>query len=284
MAFSLNDFKKKKEYLVCVDSDGCAMDTMDIKHIRCFGPCMVKEWGLEKWESEILFRWNEINLYTMTRGINRFKALALALCEINEKYTAIEDIEALKAWVKGSDELSNNSLLRAIEENPQHISLKKALCWSRSVNDAINELSEEQKKPFELAKEALEFAHNKADIAIVSSANRDAVLKEWSKFNLIEHTDIVLAQDSGSKASCIGELIKKGYAPENVLMCGDAPGDMQAADKNGVLFYPILVHREKESWQEFISEGFGRLISNSFKGEYQQKKKTEFSKNLGEDK
>ena len=23
---------KKKEYLVCVDSDGCAMDTMDVKH------------------------------------------------------------------------------------------------------------------------------------------------------------------------------------------------------------------------------------------------------------
>ncbi len=284
MALSLNDFKKKREYLICVDSDGCAMDTMDTKHIRCFGPCMVKEWGLEKWESEILLRWNEINLYTMTRGINRFKALAMALCEINEKYTAIEDIEALKAWVKDSDELSNSSLLCATKANPQHISLKKALCWSRSVNDAINELPEEQKKPFEFSKEALKFAHKRADVAIVSSANRDAVLEEWSNFELIEHTDIVLAQDSGSKAFCIGELIKKGYTPENILMCGDAPGDMQAAEKNRVLFYPILVGREKESWQEFISEGFERLISNSFKGEYQQKKKAEFLKNLGEDK
>ena len=55
----LSDFKKKKAYLVCVDSDGCAMDTMDIKHFRCFGPCMVAEWGLEEWEHPILDRWND---------------------------------------------------------------------------------------------------------------------------------------------------------------------------------------------------------------------------------
>ena len=55
---------KETDFLVCVDSDGCAMDTMDIKHIRCFGPCMVKEWKLEAWEGQILDRWNEINLYS----------------------------------------------------------------------------------------------------------------------------------------------------------------------------------------------------------------------------
>ena len=32
----LDEFVKKKRYLICVDSDGCAMDTMDVKHIRCF--------------------------------------------------------------------------------------------------------------------------------------------------------------------------------------------------------------------------------------------------------
>ena len=66
---TLNEYTKKKEFLVCVDSDGCAMDTMDIKHFRCFGPCMVAEWGLEEWKTPILDRWNEVNLYTMTRGI-----------------------------------------------------------------------------------------------------------------------------------------------------------------------------------------------------------------------
>lgn len=66
MSTNLENFVKTKEYLICVDSDGCAMDTMDIKHIRCFGPCMVEEWGLSEWEAPILERWNVINLYSMT--------------------------------------------------------------------------------------------------------------------------------------------------------------------------------------------------------------------------
>ena len=73
MAKDLTQYQKKHDYLICVDSDGCAMDTMDVKHFRCFGPCMVEEWSLQAWADAILARWNDINLYTMTRGINRFK-------------------------------------------------------------------------------------------------------------------------------------------------------------------------------------------------------------------
>ena len=35
---TLDQYTKQKDFLICVDSDGCAMDTMDIKHFRCFGP------------------------------------------------------------------------------------------------------------------------------------------------------------------------------------------------------------------------------------------------------
>ena len=76
-----DSFTRKHDFLVCVDSDGCVMDTMNCKHFNCFGPCMVKEWGLDEWQDEILARWNEINLFSMTRGINRFKGLAAALCQ-----------------------------------------------------------------------------------------------------------------------------------------------------------------------------------------------------------
>jgi hypothetical protein len=80
---ALDDFKKQKAFAVCVDSDGCAMDTMNIKHFRCFGPCMVDEWALDAWREPILERWNVINLFSGTRGINRFKGLAMILEEIN---------------------------------------------------------------------------------------------------------------------------------------------------------------------------------------------------------
>ena len=277
----LSEFQKKKDWLICVDSDGCAMDTMDIKHVRCFGPYMVRQWGLEQWQEAILARWNEVNLYTMTRGINRFKGLAMALGEVDRKYCPIDGIAALQDWADNSDELSNDALIRQIAEQPDCLIFQKALAWSKDVNTSIKELPESQIKPFEHAKAALEFAHARADVAIVSSANLGAVLEEWEKHGLLKYTDIVLAQNAGSKAFCIGELLKKGYAPDHVLMCGDAPGDFKAAKENGVYYYPILVRGEKESWAEFISEGFERLLSGSYGGQYQEKKYSEFLKNLG---
>lgn len=282
MVKELKDYQKQKEWLVCVDSDGCAMDTMDIKHIRCFGPCMVTEWGLDPWREAILERWNEVNLYTITRGINRFKGLALALAEVHEKYRPIKDVADLVDWAEHADELSNDSLKREIENKPQSVALKKALAWSVAVNKAITALPDEQKLPFAKAKDALAYAHQRADVAIVSSANLGAVLEEWEKHGLLEHVDIVLAQNCGSKAFCIGELLKKGYDKTKTLMCGDALGDMQAAEKNGVYYYPILVRKEKESWEEFISTACDRLICGGYGGEYQTQKKTEFLKNLGE--
>lgn len=281
MAETLSTYQKRKDYLVCVDSDGCAMDTMDIKHFRCFGPCMVQEWGLEAYRDAILSRWNDINLYTMTRGINRFKGLAIALGEIHEKYAPIEDLDTLVEWAENSPELSNDALARAIAANPASVSLKKALAWSKAVNTSITALPDEVKLPFEGAREALAFAHERADVAIVSSANLGAVLEEWEKYGLLEHTDIVLAQDAGSKAYCIRELLKKGYAPDHVLMCGDAPGDHQAAVQNGVFYYPILVRSEKQSWQEFVDTGFERLLQGAYAGAYQQLKVSQFLKNLG---
>ncbi len=276
----LTTFKKQKDLLICIDSDGCAMDTMDVKHIRCFGPCMVAEWGLEAWNNEILTRWNEINLYTMTRGINRFKGLALALTEINEKYCKIQDLDRLNRWVKESDELSNDALKRALETT-NSIALEKALHWSVSVNAAITKLPDDLKLPFEKVKEALTFAHTHADVAIVSSANPDAVLEEWEQHGLLPHTDIVLVQNAGSKAYCIQELLKKGYDSCRVLMCGDAPGDLQAAEKNGVFFFPILVRKEKESWEEFINAALKHLNDGTYGGEYQKEKILQFRKNLG---
>ena len=50
----LDEYQKTKEFLVCIDSDGCAIDTMDIKHIKCFGPCMVKEWHFRRKNDERL--------------------------------------------------------------------------------------------------------------------------------------------------------------------------------------------------------------------------------------
>ena len=276
-------FERKHDYLICVDSDGCVMDTMNCKHFHCFGPCMVTEWGLEEWKDEILERWNVINLFSMTRGINRFKGLAMALGEINEKYVPITGITALQHWADTAPALSNDAVAKASAEahDPDaKLVLQKALAWSKAVNAAIVALDEALKIPYDGAKEGLAAAHKFADVAMVSSANRDAVEEEWGKFGLLEHTDIVLAQDVGSKAACIKEMMKFGYDPKKVVMIGDAPGDCDAAEKNGVYYDPILVNHEKESWEEAIVTAFAKLQSGEYP-DYGIQKKQAFLHNLG---
>lgn len=280
MANDLQSFQKKRDFLVCIDSDGCAIDSMNIKHIHCFGPRMVDEWNLHDWADEILARWNAINLYSLTRGINRFKGLVKALKEIDERYVRIEDLDSLEGWVETTNELSNNALSKAIECNPDSISLKKALSWSNRVNASIKQLPEAEVLPFPKVKDALMFAHQKADIAIVSSANLGAIMDEWERHELLPHVDLVLAQNAGTKAFCIQELVKKGYGKKKVVMCGDAPGDMDAAKVNGVLYYPILVGLEEASWNEFIDVGFDKLLSGTYAGAYQDQKNEAFIKNL----
>lgn len=283
MSTIFDSFERKHDFLICVDSDGCAMDTMDIKHFRCFGPCMIEVWGLHAHEQELLARWNEVNLYTMTRGINRFKGLAIALKEAEETYddVQIDDLETFLRWTETTKELSN----RAIEEvlaQKESKSLRMALEWSERVNVAIKNLPEEENLPFEGAKAGLAAAHAAADVAIVSSANAGAVREEWTRHNLIEHTDIMLAQDAGTKAYCIGQLLQKGYEKARVLMIGDAPGDQKAAEDNGVLYYPILVKKEKSSWERFLSEGLEKFLSGTYSGKYQEERINEFQKNLSE--
>lgn len=260
---TLQEFSKQKAFLVCVDSDGCAMDTMDVKHFRCFGPCMVEEWQLGEWREEILARWNEINLYTMTRGINRFKGLAQALTEINERYTPIPGVEELADWAASAPELSNGALAEAIK-TAKGPALAKALSWSQAVNRSINALPESEKKPFPGVAGALAAAHDVADVAVVSSANREAVEEEWARCGLLPSVDVLCCQDSGSKAACIEQLKTKGYAPDHILMVGDAPGDRAAAEKNGVYFYPILVRHEAESWADFVKQALPALTGEDY--------------------
>lgn len=268
-----------KPFLICVDSDGCAIDSMTVKHSQCFGPCLVKQWDLHQYERQILQMWNHTNLYSASRGINRFQGLALALRHIHQTYTPIDGITALETWVEQTDEFSEQALEL---ESCQHNSpcLKQALAWSRAVNRCVQNLPNEAVRPFRGVKEALREAAQVADIAIVSSANRAAITEEWSRFGLMPYVTYIMAQDSGKKTECIASLLDRGYPAHRTLMCGDALGDADAAKQNGVWFFPILAGRESESWLEFLNHALGLLISGQYKS-YETEQIQIFYKNLG---
>lgn len=282
MNTQLETFQKQKEYLVCVGSDGCVMDMMDVKHSKCFGPCMMEEWSLDQWKNEILQRWNEMNVYSMTRGINRFKALAAMLMEVDGKYTKIDHLDQLLVWTHETMALTDDSLFMEICKSGSPI-LKKALSWSEAVNYAIYHLLEEDKQMVSGAKEGLSAAKEKADIAVVSSDDQQYVAEEWRKCGLLTYTDVIAAPENGSKSQCIESLLRQGYERDQVLIVGDALGDANAAQENGVFFYPILAKKEKESWERFVDEALVNLTEGKYAGSYQKVLMEEFKSYLSRD-
>ena len=112
----IEDFQKTKDFLICVDSDGCAMDTMDVKHKEAFGPEAVKTWGLHSIQDRFLEVWNDINLYTKTRGINRFKGVVTTFEALEKEGIDMPDISSFKKWTETTNELSAPSLEREIEK------------------------------------------------------------------------------------------------------------------------------------------------------------------------
>ena len=271
-------YEKLKDFLVCIDSDGCAMDTMEIKHRKCFAPEMIKTWNLEENEEYILNLWYDLNLYTQTRGINRFKGLAETFKIIREKGIKIEDLNSLLNWVDTTNELSNRSLKSEIEKTNSK-ALKMALEWSLNVNEAIENLPKGD-EPFENVKESLETLSKKVDISVVSSANGEALNDEWNRNDLVKYLRALLGQEAGTKQHCIAELKKKGYDIDKILMVGDAPGDLQAAKNNDVKFYPILVSKEGFSWERLVGEAVPKLINGEFDEIYQNQLIDEFNSSL----
>ena len=77
MANALTDFTQKREFLVCMDSDGCVMDTVRIKHSTVMCPELIRVFALDDYAEFITAAWDEINLHTITRGISRFESVRL---------------------------------------------------------------------------------------------------------------------------------------------------------------------------------------------------------------
>src|SRR5260370_42178227 len=75
----------KYEFFVGIDSDGCAFDSMEIKHKECFCPQIIKYWDLQAVSKYAREAVEFINLYSKSRGTNRWPALISALDLVRER-------------------------------------------------------------------------------------------------------------------------------------------------------------------------------------------------------
>lgn len=267
MASALTDFVKKREFLVCMDSDGCVMDTVRIKHCTVFCPELIRVFSLDEYADMITSAWKEINITGITRGIPRFESVVQIFDRLKNRGVEVPGSEDIAAWVRTASELSTASLQQEMLRTGS-LALRKLQEWNNACNRRIQAL-EPTFEPFPGVETSLRQLHAVADVAVVSAANESAIESEWTRYGLSRHADVIFGQEVGSKANSIAVMLACGYESRKVMMVGDAMGDAQAAAANGVAFVPILPGKEAESWRRLQEEALPKLLHGTFNPTYQ---------------
>lgn len=280
----LVDLKKEKDFLVCIDSDGCAFDAMEIKHKECFTPNIIKEWDLQAISKYAREAAEFVNLYSQWRGTNRFPALIKVMDLLAEREEIIKrgfklpDIEPLRKWAETEPNLSNPFLEKAVKETNDPV-LERTLKWSKAVNASITDMVHGV-PPFPYVRESIEKVSKFADAIVVSATPGEALNREWAEHGIDKYVKVIAGQEMGTKKDHI-RIAKAGrYIDSHVIKVGDALGDFNAAKANNVLFYPINPGHEDESWQRFYEEAFDKFLNGEYAGAYEQKLIEDFKKLL----
>ena len=268
----------KHDFLVGIDSDGCVFDSMELKHKECFIPAFINHYelqGVSKYAREAA---EFVNLYSKSRGANRFPALVEQLDwlrrrpEVKARGIKIARPTGLIDWVARESKLGNPALEKAVAATGD-ADLKQALAWSIAVNKAIGEMVRGV-PPFPFVRQCLERFAERADMLVCSQTPNAALEAEWAEHDLSRFVLAICGQEVGSKKESLAAA--KQYPPNHTLMIGDAPGDHKAAVANNCLFFPINPGAEEASWRHLFEEGIQRFFEGSFAGAYQERLLAEF--------
>lgn len=269
---ALYHFQTTRDFFVGIDSDGCAFDTMEVKHKECFIPSFVDHFGLAAISRLARETAEFVNLYSVDRGINRFPGYLKVLSllterpEVTAKGFKVPEIQGLREWVSRETKLANPALKAEVDRTADS-DLILALAWSEDVNRIINRTVRDV-PPFPLVRESLTSLQGKADVMVVSATPSEALSREWTANGLAEMVALIAGQEMGTKKDVLANCATGSYPAENILMVGDAPGDLQAARANGVLFYPIDPGFEVESWRRFYEEALPKFFDGNYQGKY----------------
>jgi len=282
----LRSLKPSKNFLIGIDSDGCVFDSMEIKHKECFCPAFINIFGLQPVAKYARETWDFVNLYSKNRGCNRFPAVICALDllsarkEVKNRHATLPEMSGLREWIKRETRLSNLVLENEVETtgNPD---LALALEWSFEVNAAVKKIVRNI-PPFPFVVESLQRMQSAADILVVSQTPTEALEREWEEHGIHSFPRLIAGQELGTKTEHIALAAGGKYPKENILVIGDAPGDRDAARKNGVFYFPINPGAEEASWEKFSREALDRFLAGTYAGVYEDHLIAEFEKILPE--
>ena len=170
----------KHDFLVGIDSDGCVFDTMELKHKECFVPNIINHYGLQGVSKYAREAAEFVNLYSKSRGINRFPAL----------------IEAARIGCEKRPEVQARGIKIAVPQGPRRVDrtrneagqsgagkgrgrnrrsgFEAALAWSMAVNKSIAEMVR-CVPPFPFVRECLGKLAGQADMLVVSPTPNEAL-------------------------------------------------------------------------------------------------------------
>ena len=135
----------RHDFLVAIDSDGCVFDSMEVKHKECFIPNFINCYelqGVSKFAREAA---EFVNLYSKSRGMNRFPGLVEQLDwlrrrpEVKARGIPVHHPKGLIKWMAEETKLGNPALEKAVAATGDP-DLKLALKWSLAVNKSIAEM------------------------------------------------------------------------------------------------------------------------------------------------
>jgi phosphoglycolate phosphatase-like HAD superfamily hydrolase len=282
----LETLSKKHEFLVAIDSDGCAFDSMEIKHKECFIPAFIKHMGLQAVSKYAREACEFVNLYSKDRGANRFPAYLKALDflaerpEVKSRGAKIPALQGIRDWVKRESKLGTKTIIPEAERTGDP-DLQLGAKWSQEVDDTVKAIVHGV-PPFPLLRESLEKVLSKADIIVCSATPNAALQKEWEEHDIAKYVGAICGQEVGSKKEILAAAKAKGWQADKIVMIGDAPGDKAAALANSCRYYPINPGAEEQSWDRFYREGIDRFFAETFVGDYENELIAEFDAFLPE--
>ena len=279
----LKEHKPKNKYFVGIDSDGTVFNSMELKHKDCFIGSLIRIFDLAPITHEIHIVWNYVNIFSINRGTNRFKALLLTFDYLRKMELVktlnvkIPNLKILKQWIDKTERLSNDSLLKFSMEvtSDEKFELETVIQWSEDVNRMV-QITAINLPPMKGALEAIGLLKNNVDLVVISNTPLETLNREWSENNIDRNILYIGGQETGTKTQMLKAVAENKYDQDKILIIGDAPGDLQAAQDINALFFPICPMQEEKSWREFNRVGYEHFINNSYIGEYQNNRIQKF--------
>ncbi|RRD06058.1 HAD family hydrolase [Arachnia propionica] len=285
-ARALRDFQPGHDFFVGIDSDGCAMDAMDIKHQECFTPAYIKYFNLQAASGLVRETALFVNLYSSTRGQNRWVALDRLFellrqrPEVLSRGVQIPEGGELRRFLDSGFPRSDAGIAAFAAEHPS-AEIETCIEWGRGVNELIAWMVHGC-APFDGVREAIRAMQDLVDCMVVSATPVEALQREWAEHDLARHMRVIAGQEMGSKAEHLRWAAKGRYRLDRIMLIGDAPGDRDTAAEEGVLFYPILPGDEVSSWRRFKDEALSRFLDGTFAGSYQEQLLAQYDQLLPE--